>query len=793
MIDSETFIHLADKCLQRDLCDPHNQPQYQAVTHENDVVLQVVAGPGSGKTTVIILRALYLVFVDGIMPEHILITTFTRRAARELRSRWLGWGRKLYDELKNSHSHENLRGIDLNRCNIATLDSTIHSVLSEYRPAGTSPPVVTDESTSQLILKREAFRHYYYTGDNKYLLDRFLGRYTFDREQPRNQGAALKNVKTIIERLIQDCVDLDSYSQAGDAEAVIVQILNAYRQKAEDTNTFDYSLLQELFLNRLKDGMLSEWTGNLKALLIDEYQDTNPIQETIYFSVITEAKPAVTVVGDDDQAMYRFRGGSVELFTDFSNRCHDATGRRVERVDMVKNFRSRPEIITFVNKHVSLDHEFQAARVQPPKPSIIPHRTSGSIPILGMFRQDEETLASDLSRLLSDLITKRRMRIGTRDRYISLQENGALGDIVLLSHSVNEVIYDHYKSEGKQRFPALMREHMESLGLNVFNARGQPLRVIEDVQVLLGLLLHSIDPNNKIVDKMALQHHMTTEADFFLREWRAVASRFIQSEVPPDRADEIIQYIQGWRALADGRAAPGSLSEYPVLDMIYTLVSCLPCFQSDPEHQVWLEAITRIVAGAGLASPYGMWLRQNVRNKDHGEHVTRSRESLIRDALVPIAENEVEVNEDIMPSVPRDWLQIMTIHQAKGLEFPMVIVDAGTRFKINHHKQKFLRFPEHASNVAIMEGDIEPHLDSPLRCHRSHLNRTFDDLQRLYYVAYSRAQCVLLLIGNEKQLKYTATIKNVALGWSRDSRWFWRQPATGRRSPIMIEPPFLEL
>ena len=338
MISSETFIHLADKCLDRDLSDPGNQPQYQAVTHENEVVLQVVAGPGSGKTTVIILRALYLVFVDGIMPENILITTFTRRAARELRSRWLGWGRKLYNELEKSHSYESLRDIDLNRCNIATLDSTINSVLSEYRQVGTSPPVVTDESTSQLILKRKAFQHHYYTGDNKVLLDRFLGRYTFDGKPPFNQGEALKNVKTIIERLIQDRVDLDSYSQAGDAEAVIVQILSAYRQEAEETNTFDYSLLQELFLNRLEDGTLNEWVDSLKALLIDEYQDTNPIQEAIYFSVVTEAKLAVTVVGDDDQAMYRFRGGSVELFTDFSTRCHDVTGRRVERVDMVKNF-----------------------------------------------------------------------------------------------------------------------------------------------------------------------------------------------------------------------------------------------------------------------------------------------------------------------------------------------------------------------------------------------------------------------------------------------------------------------
>ena len=142
-------------------------------------------------------------------------------------------------------------------------------------------------------------------------------------------------------------------------------------------------------------------------------------------------------------------------------------------------------------------------------------------------------------------------------------------------------------------------------------------------------------------------------------------------------------------------------------------------------------------------------------------------------------------------------LQIMTIHQSKGLEFPMVIVDVGSQFTRNHHKQKFLRFPNTVSNVVRMEEDIEPHLDVSLRAGRAPIDRVFDDLVRLYYVSYSRPQSVLMLVGCENCLRYGTgpnfdggIIPNVALGWRRDGLWPWRQEFQGRRRPIRIEPPF---
>ena len=106
--------------------NPPNQEQASAIQHPVNEILQVVAGPGSGKTTVLLLRALRLVFVDDILPENILITTFTKKAARDIRSRWLDLGTSLLNAVARDHDTDH---IDLNRCQTGTLDSITQQVL----------------------------------------------------------------------------------------------------------------------------------------------------------------------------------------------------------------------------------------------------------------------------------------------------------------------------------------------------------------------------------------------------------------------------------------------------------------------------------------------------------------------------------------------------------------------------------------------------------------------------------------------------------------------------------------
>ena len=788
-ISDQQFLELAKRRAERDLLDPNNLAQLEAATYAGGSVLQIVAGPGSGKTTVIVLRALRHVFVEGVRPENILITTFTRKAAKELRTRWLEWGDAILGEVKSDDRP------DLNKCMIDTLDSVAHRVLSDNRPTGELSPIIAEVPASLVTLRRVAFGNVY-NDPNKDVLDEYLRCHTFDGGKPRNRGDALSVTKRLLERLVQDRVGLGSYRNAGKAQELVAEMLESYREHADETGVFDFALLEEKFLQRLANGGLDEWINPLKAVLIDEYQDTNPLQEAIYFKIFKKDGLRAAIVCDDDQAMYRFRGGSVELFTDFSRRCERIAGRRTKRVDMVRNFRSTPEIVEFYNSHILTDPKFACARISPSKPPVAPVRKSGGIPVLGMFRPDEKTLATDLADFIGELVKQRRFAIGDTGKEIVLSPDGALGDIAFLSHSVNETTYDRWDGEVERRFPSLFREKLESRGLGVFNPRGQALRTIPEVQKLLGLLLLAIGyysmpvlGENSSDDEDGI--FLSREARSFLDEWADIANQFASPSPPPDDGRGIRGFIEDWWAASSGEILKGFPGEYPALELLYKMLAWLPDFQHDRERQAWLEAVARVIASASMASPYRMRIRQNTKDGDAGEHVLRSRFSLIRDALVPIAENrQIDADEDLIPNVPRDRLPFMTIHQAKGLEFPLVIVDVGSRFKTDHWTQRFLRFPDKnkPSNAVRAEEDMERHLPSPLRGGRLAAERDFDDLVRLYYVAYSRPQSALILVGNSELLG--PKIPNAALGWRRDGTRAWGKARTAN---AQTEYPFMEI
>lgn len=788
MITLDEFRLIVRDVLGRSL----NDAQGECIEHNDERNLHIVAGPGSGKTTVLVLRALRRVFVDDALPESILITTFTTKAAKELRTRWLDWGSQIVLHLQTRDDlAAPLQRIDLNRCRIDTLDSVAQQVLAEHKLPGEIPPEVIEDSTANLVLKRRAFSEVY--SDNQTVLDPFLARYGFDGQAPRNRGEALRAVKSLCDRLFHDRVDLDRYAAAGQAQRHIVSIARAYRDHLTQAGLLDFASLEDLFLQRLQDGTLAPWLLTISTLLIDEYQDTNPLQEEIYFQIISRSNCQAAVVGDDDQAMYRFRGGSVELFTQFTTRCNGATGRNTRRVDMVTNYRSSGEIVTFYNSHIRGDPGFASARIVPPKPEVIAHRGDLEFPVLGMFRQSPDDLAQALAIWLDGIITSRRYAFtcGNRQHELTLSAENALGDCVLLSHTVDEVKYQGFgQNTAEIKFPGLLRDEMEQRGHPVFNPRGRSIRTVPNVQRLLGLMLLALDPGGRLSAPDTFM--ITGEARYYLDVWRRQGQVMLQSNPLTRYGSSLNNYISRWQSASLGTNPFGpDKDDWPVLELVFKLIAWLPEFQNDPEHQVWLEAVTRVFTSAAMESPYRMQIQQQ------GDHRIYSRLSLMRDGLVAIAEDEIAVDEDIMPSVPRNRLQMMTIHQAKGLEFPLVIVDVGSGFTMNHAKHAFRRFPRSESNVAILEDDIEPHLPAVLRTGRSGLDRSFDDLVRLYYVAYSRPQSVLLLVGCEQCLKYgtgrnlTGAVPHVGMGWLRDGTWPWRQPRPPRGSPpVLVEPPF---
>src|SRR5262249_42361866 len=136
----------------------------------------------------------------------------------------------------------------------------------------------------------------------------------------------------------------------------------------------------------------------------------------------------------------------------------------------------------------------------------------------------------------------------------------------------------------------------------------------------------------------------------------------------------------------------------------------------------------------------------------------------------------IKVNEDLMEAFPRDRLCVLSIHQAKGLEFPLTIVDVGSDFKNNHWGHAFKRFPADGGTPHVMEDLLRPYSDLAAPS-RPGPDRAFDDLYRQFFVAFSRPQDVLLLVGLNKSLP-GGGVANVATGWARNGtcRWAKNRP-----------------
>ncbi len=137
-----------------------NGEQREAIEQKASRALFIVAGPGTGKTTCLALRILKLILVDDIPPRGILATTFTVKAAAELRSRILSWGFQLIEALFVDSTIprlilEQIARVDINQVVTGTIDSICERVLRDFREAGTQPPILVDDYVAKTLLLRE--------------------------------------------------------------------------------------------------------------------------------------------------------------------------------------------------------------------------------------------------------------------------------------------------------------------------------------------------------------------------------------------------------------------------------------------------------------------------------------------------------------------------------------------------------------------------------------------------------------------------------------------------------------
>ena len=828
MIDYNEFEEIVVNVLERDISS--NEDQKLAISSPKDQSLFIVAGPGSGKTTVMVLKILKFIFVDDVSPNEILATTFTRKAASELLSRILSWGDKIKSKLIASYMDKMFSGeisddslikeinrIDFNQINIGTIDSIADELLRIHRQAGTSQPILIEDFVAnsvminECLLKEDRYKH---DSLQEYLAE-ITGKQSNTDEKPKVKNLTMMAsiLIEIKEHIYYNMIDINNIlkniQSTEIGKQLALKLILEYVEILKGQNIYDFAMLETEFLRRLDSDSLSAFLNDIKIILVDEYQDTNLLQESIYFKIAESAignGGNITVVGDDDQSLYRFRGASVDLFTNFIERIAKI-GIEAREVNLKTNYRSTENIIDLCNDFVELDDEYQSARVKE-KPKIeVPSLNAddpNQVPILGMFRNNEQILSNDLARFIDELnrngIVKRKIKrvltkednqkfnsdnkttlINYRDKgfdlaegedeiVIELGDEGSAEDIAFLTYSPKEIT-----ATGSRTFTFALKKQLARLRhpIDVFNPRGQDLQNIDCVAVFCGLMLECIDPNSRYQrtnDKLpnAASRNMTV--------WRRKANSYIKDVNPePHSPVSLEKFVTHWQIRHPFSSDESKDIKWPtkanLMELAYKLVSWIPEFQEDDEGVVYLKAITQTITQTSFFNKYSA----NIDFSSPEAEKESINEALLN-IFVPIASGGVQIDENYFEVIPSNRFNIMSIHQAKGLEFPLVIVDVGSRFKKNLSKDANLRFPKDADSSSIIQDRVKKY-SSMSNNNRDSKDMAFDDLTRLYFVAFSRAKDVLLLVGLNQsidgysQKDKLIKIPNVALGWNRDEEF----------------------
>ena len=801
MISYEEFEDIVVNILKRDISSNHDQKN--AIISKENEGLFIVAGPGSGKTTVIVLKILKYIFVDDVKPNEILATTFTKKAADELYSRILGWG----DEIKN-HLIDNagddfdllmaINRIDFNQITLGTTDSIAQELLRVHKEPGTNQEEVIEEFVAKFAMVKILLK------DNRYLDENLRGYLSsFTKKEQLKEASQMSEVLLEMKnRMYYDQIDIgEFYNNVGEGSGaqIALDCIRDYENELKSRNIIDFTMLESKFLDFLRNDKLDVFLDDLKIILIDEYQDTNLIQEEIYFTMAQSAIAnggSISVVGDDDQSLYRFRGATVDLFTNFKSRVKEKLGIEVTEINLRTNYRSSENIINHCNRFVEIDREFQNARVEN-KPKIeSPELEKNNMPILGLFRNNPEILSKDIAKLVGDLINKGETTLkvnriiddeyfrklercktpedlsalrkessekarGKKPITIRLDEQeGSASDMAVLTYSPKEMKY------GTPTLNGHIRRQLQKLRppIEVFNPRGRDLQEIKEVAIFCGLMLECIDPESKIQNS---DKQLPLLGSRNMQRWRYHAREYIKLNPEPHEPFDLNTFVIDWQ-----RRNPRGYDSWPkranLMELAYKLVTWLDFLQEDAEGVVYLEAITQSITQTGFFNKYSA----NIVFTSPEEERLSILEA-IWNIFLPIATGDVSIEESLLETLPTNRLNIMSIHQSKGLEFPLVIVDVGSKFKNNNVKTQDLRFPKKEPDYTIMEETIRKYSELGDE-DRSEKDKSFDDLTRLYFVAFSRAEHILILVGlysaidgyNYKQKH--KSIPNIALGWSRD-------------------------
>ncbi|HTU79021.1 MAG TPA: UvrD-helicase domain-containing protein [Solirubrobacteraceae bacterium] len=617
----------------QELLEDLNEPQREAVTHGEGPLL-ILAGAGSGKTRVLAHRIAFLIYTDQAQAGEILAITFTNKAASEMRERV-----------------ERLLGHGTRGMWVMTFHAACARILrAEAQRLGyTRQFTIYDQADARRLTKRSAD--------------------AVGVDPKRHTPAALHNqISAAKNRLI----DAASYRQAvgSQFEEMVADVYDIYERDLHRMNAMDFDdlLFRTVNLLELFEDVRERYRDSFRHVLVDEYQDTNHAQYRLLQLLVGggrapragEAKPGdrptysgplghrnLAVVGDDAQSIYSFRGADVRNILDFRDDFPDARVVKLEQ-----NYRSTQTILSAANAVIANNRGAIAKRLwsdlgqgERIRGRAFEDEHAEGRFVVGEIQRllDEEQIGraeiavlyrtNAMSRVIEETLTRSNVDyqvIGGAKFYERTEIKDAIAYLSLLANPADVVSFTRVVNSPRrgigQTSLARVLAHANSLGVPVWEAAARPERVP-------GLGAAAIKALRRFMDTM--------EELRGLAGMPAVGASARPAAARAANADEL--------APAPARVPVGDL-----LDAALALSGYVDALQAERtiESQGRIENLEQLVEGA----------------REFDARATEDEDTLAvyLQQLALVADADTRGDEGLVT--------LMTLHNAKGLEYPVVFI-----------------------------------------------------------------------------------------------------------------------
>ena len=634
---------------------PLSEAQRRIIEHRG-CDLQIIACAGAGKTEAV-SRRVAAILAEGIEPAAIIAFTFTEKAGAELKER-------IY------RRSEELLGKDfldrLGPMHVGTIHGWCFRVLQENVPRFGNFEVI-DEHRHAAILSREAR-----TLDLKALA-----------------GKHWDGIRAW-ERII-DIAGNELMSEAELEESGFLDRYAAYCDLMERFHFLTFPRIIAEAVKALEDPVLGpRIRGHIKHLIVDEYQDINPAQERL-ISLIATPPVELCVVGDDDQAIYQWRGSDVRNIISFADRHTD-----LRLVRLLENRRSRPEIVASASDFASTIPDRLRKAMSPVRESSGPamHLWSATTDV-----EEAEAIALTIERLHAT--------------------GSGYGEIAILLRSVRGAGAPIIEALGKRGIPVAAGGRTGLFMVRELAAIGELYAFLASFQWRDGAFGPSRDPDlPSVAGRLSARFplHEAEEVIAFIQDWKGYFERLNTKAI--DLVGDYYHFLDwlGVPATLDpdksGDAALlGSIARFSTLLADYEHVTRRGRYVDEPGGRTYLPGHDR---GKGYWFGLGNYL--------------------LHYAFGAYEDFEGEGGQGI------DAVQVLTVHQAKGLEWPVVFLPSLVAG----------RFPSGKTG----QDDDFPFPESVFpKEKRERYAGTDGDERRLFYTAMTRARDMLYCSAFERKTR----------------------------------------